>query len=162
VPRRRDRRRNRWSGTGDALRDAALLGRSLISTMEDATLRHIRAVAPDVKLGWSVPRVKRNPFRHWYTAVPAYGMLQVLRRRLPGQAARAIAEGRIDALMANHHCVTERLVRAVLDAGGEIYVWTVDDPVAIERFRGLGITGLITNDPRLLAVQPTMSQVAAE
>jgi glycerophosphoryl diester phosphodiesterase len=53
-------------------------------------------------------------------------------------------------------------VRAVLDAGGEIYVWTVDDPERIETLRGLGVTGCISNDPRLLAAQPSMSQVAAE
>jgi glycerophosphoryl diester phosphodiesterase len=86
-----------------ALRDASLLDRSLISTMEEPSLRHIRAAAPEVKLGWSVPRVKRNPFRSKVTAVPAYALLQVLRRRLPGQVARAIREGRVDAIMANFH-----------------------------------------------------------
>jgi glycerophosphoryl diester phosphodiesterase len=145
-----------------ALREAGLLDRTLISTMEEPSLRHVRAAAPEVKLGWSVPRVKRNPFRRWYTAVPAYGMLQVVRRRLPGQAGAAVREGRVDAIMANWHVVTPRLVRAVLDAGGEIYVWTVDDPERIEQLRGLGVTGCISNDPRLLAVQPRISQMAAE
>ncbi|HEV2811804.1 MAG TPA: glycerophosphodiester phosphodiesterase [Solirubrobacteraceae bacterium] len=133
----------------DALRDAGLVERTLISTMEDASLRHIRAAAPDVKLGWSVPRVKRNPFRSPVTAVPAYALLQVVRRRLPGQVGRALREGRVDAIMANFHVVTPRLVRTVLDAGGEIYVWTVDDPKRIEELRGLGVTGCISNDPRL-------------
>jgi glycerophosphoryl diester phosphodiesterase len=144
-----------------ALRETGLADRTLISTMEDASLRHIRAVAPEIKLGWSVPRVKRNPFRSPFTAVPAYALLQVLRRRLPGQVGRALREGRVDAIMANFHVVTPRLVRTVLDAGGEIYVWTVDDPERIERLRGLGVTGCISNDPRLLA-QPKISQVAAE
>ena len=146
----------------DALRETRLLDRSLVSTMEEPTLHHIRAVAPEVKLGWSVPRVKRNPFKSKVTAVPAYALLQVLRRRLPGQVARAVRDGRVDAIMANWHVVTPRLVRAVLDAGGEIYVWTVDEPEQIERLRGLGVTGCISNDPRLLAAQPSMSQVAAE
>ena len=145
----------------DALRGAGLLERSLISTMEDASLRHIRATDPDVKLGWSVPRVKRNPFKSPVTAVPAYALLQVVRRRLPGQVARALREGRVDAIMANWYVVTPRLVRAVLDAGGEVYVWTVDDPERIEHLRGLGVTGCISNDPRLL-LQPRISQVAAE
>ena len=135
----------------DALRDSDLLDRSLISTMEESSLAHIRAAAPGVKLGWSVPRVKRDPFSSPFTAVPAYGMLQILRRRLPRQAARAIRDGRADALMANFHVVTPKLVRAVLDAGGEIYVWTVDDPKRIEHLRRLGVTGCISNDPRLLA-----------
>ena len=135
----------------DALREAGLLDRTLISTMEEVSLRRVREIAPDVKLGWSVPRVKRDPFRSPFTAVPAYGMLQVLRRRLPRQAAKAIRAGRVDALMANFHVVTPALVRAVLDAGGEIYVWTVDDEERIAKLRALGVTGCISNDPRLLA-----------
>ena len=134
-----------------ALRDAGLMERVLISTMEESSLRHIRATAPDVKLGWSVPKVKRDPFRSVFTKVPAYGMLQVIRRTLPRRAAKAIREGRVDAIMANFHLVTPALVRAVLDAGGEIYVWTVDDATRIETLRGLGVTGCISNDPRLLA-----------
>ena len=145
-----------------ALRDAGLVERTLVSTMEEASLRRIRAEAPDVKLGWSVPRVKRNPFRSVFTAVPAYGMVRVLRRTLPGQVGRAIREGRVDAIMANFHVVTPRLVRAVLEAGGEIYVWTVDDATVIEKLRQWGVTGCISNDPRLLVAQPTISQVASE
>ena len=146
----------------EALRDAGLVQRVLISTMEETSLAHIRASAPDVKLGWSVPKVTRDPFKSIWTKVPAYGMLQVLRRTLPRRAARAIREGRVDAIMANYHVVTPALVRGVLAAGGEIYVWTVDDAGRIERLRGLGVTGCISNDPRLLAVQPTISQVASE
>ena len=37
------------------------------------------------------------------------------------------------------------------DAGGELYVWTVDDPRRIRRFEQLGVDGVITNDPRLFA-----------
>ena len=133
------------------LREAGLVERVLISTMEEASLRRIRAEAPEVKLGWSVPRVKRDPFRSVFTAVPAYGMVQVLRRTLPRQAGRAIREGRVDAIMANFHVVTPALVRAVVDAGGEIYVWTVDDARRIETLRSWGVTGCISNDPRLLA-----------
>jgi glycerophosphoryl diester phosphodiesterase len=34
-------------------------------------------------------------------------------------------------------------------AGGELYVWTVDDAATIRRFEAMGVTGIITNDPRL-------------
>ncbi|HEX8207452.1 MAG TPA: glycerophosphodiester phosphodiesterase [Solirubrobacteraceae bacterium] len=134
-----------------ALREAGLIERVLISTMEEESLRAIRALDPAVKLGWSVPKVKRDPFKSILTKVPAYGMLQVIRRTLPRRVARAIRSGRVDAIMANYHVVTPALVRAVLDAGGEIYVWTVDDAVRIDRLRELGVTGCISNDPRLLA-----------
>ena len=78
-----------------------------------------------------------------------------LRRRSSSSAA-------LRAMPKIHARSLPRLVSAVLDAGGEIYVWTVDDPKRIEHLRGLGVTGCISNDPRLLAVQPRMSQVPAE
>ena len=143
-----------------ALRERDAIGRVLVSTMEEASLRTLREVAADVRLGWSVPRVKRDPFRSPFTAVPAYGMLQVLRRTMPRRAAKAIREGRVDAIMANGHLVTRTLVRAVLGAGGELYVWTIDHPERIAALERLGVTGVITNDPRLF--QPVSAQVAAE
>jgi glycerophosphoryl diester phosphodiesterase len=132
-----------------ALRERDAGGRVLVSTMEPDSLRRMRAIAPELRLGWSVPRLRKNPFDSKLTMLPAYAALQWVRRVLPIQAARAIREGRVDALMANHHLVTRGLVRSVLGAGGELYVWTVDDGAVIERLRALGVTGVITNDPRL-------------
>jgi glycerophosphoryl diester phosphodiesterase len=51
--------------------------------------------------------------------------------------------------MAHWRLVTGRLVREVHSAGGELYVWTVDDPARIRALEALGVTGVITGDPRL-------------
>jgi glycerophosphoryl diester phosphodiesterase len=40
-------------------------------------------------------------------------------------------------------------VRKLAEVGGDLYVWTVDDPKRIRRLEALGVTGVITNDPRL-------------
>jgi glycerophosphoryl diester phosphodiesterase len=134
--------------------------RTLVSTMEEASLRRMRALAPEVRLGWSVPRVRRDPFRSPWTRLPAYGMVAWLRQVLPRRAARALREGRCDAIMANFHVVTPALARAVRGAGGELYVWTVDAGERISALEALGVTGVITNDPRLF--HPLMTQAAAE
>jgi glycerophosphoryl diester phosphodiesterase len=47
--------------------------------------------------------------------------------------------------------VTPALVRSVLGAGGELYVWTVDELPRLRALDALGVSGLITNDPRLFA-----------
>jgi glycerophosphoryl diester phosphodiesterase len=47
--------------------------------------------------------------------------------------------------------VSARLVESVLGAGGEVYVWTVDDVEELRRFQEMGVTGVITNDPRLFS-----------
>jgi glycerophosphoryl diester phosphodiesterase len=43
------------------------------------------------------------------------------------------------------------LVEAVGAAGGELYVWTVDDLGRLRELEAMGVTGVITNDPRLFA-----------
>jgi len=51
--------------------------------------------------------------------------------------------------MAHWRVVSPALVRAVRGAGGALYVWTVDELERIRRLDALGVTGVITNDPRL-------------
>ena len=133
-----------------AIRRRGLADRVLVSTMERESVRLLRAREPDIRLGLSVPRVRSNPFDNPLLVVPAYVAVLVLRRILPRRLGRAIRAGEFDAVMANIHVLTPKLVRAVLDAGGEIYVWTVDEEPRIAELRELGVTGVISNDPRLL------------
>jgi glycerophosphoryl diester phosphodiesterase len=135
----------------DALREYGLADRALVSTMEVESLRLIRAAAPDIRLGWSVPKLRRNYLANPFTKVPALIAAQYARTILPSRAAREIRAGRIDAIMSHWALVTGRLVRAIEQAGGELYVWTVDDPSRIAKLETLGVTGIITNDPRLFA-----------
>ena len=71
------------------------------------------------------------------------------RRRLPEAAVRHLTARRCDAVMAHWRLVSPALVDAVVGAGGELYVWTVDDADRIRTLEALGVTGVITNDPRL-------------
>jgi glycerophosphoryl diester phosphodiesterase len=135
----------------EALRSFGLGERTLISTMEEQSLTRVRAEAPEIRLGWSVPKVRRNYLGHPLTRVPALAIAQYARRMLPARAARAIRDGRIDAIMSHWALVTPRLARAIEEAGGELYVWTVDDPMRIAKLDAIGVTGVITNDPRLFA-----------
>jgi glycerophosphoryl diester phosphodiesterase len=133
----------------EAVRASGVLGRVLISTQYEESLALLRVTEPEVRLGWSVPKLTRDPFRSWATKVPAFVGLQVYRALLPGRAAAAIRARRCDAVMAHWRLVTPRLVRAVRAAGGELYVWTVDELARLRALEALGVTGVITNDPRL-------------
>ncbi len=137
----------------DALREREALDGVLVSTMEHASLRLLRAQAPEVRLGWSVPRLRRDPLRSPLTAVPAYAILWEFRRRLPARAAAAIRGGEVEALMANHRLITPALVSAVDDAGGELFAWTVDDAERIRTLEEMGVHGVITNDPALFVTE---------
>jgi glycerophosphoryl diester phosphodiesterase len=133
----------------EALRRHGVLGRTLVSTMERSSLRVLRAAEPTVRLGWSVPRLRRDPFASPLTRVPAIAVGAGLRAALPRVAAGAVARGAIDAVMSHWRLVTPALVRRIHAAGGELYVWTVDERPAIARLEALGVDGVISNDPRL-------------
>jgi glycerophosphoryl diester phosphodiesterase len=135
----------------DALRERGLMDRALISSQYRSSLAVIRAAEPRVTLGWSVPKVRRDPFKSKALVLPALAAMYGLRAILPVQASRAIRARECDALMVQWRLVTARLVRSVRDAGGELYVWTVDELPRLRVFEALGVTGVITNDPRLFA-----------
>jgi len=133
----------------DALRGSGLLERTLISGMFPEGLAMIRAAEPGVRLGWSVPRVRRDYTTDMLTAIPALAILTGYRATLPRRARAALLAGRYDAIMAHWRVVTRALLRAVRQGGGDLYVWTVDDARMIARLSALGVDGIITNDPRL-------------
>ncbi len=132
------------------LETRGLLGRSLVSTMYTESLDRLGELAPGLRRGWSVPRVRRNYLRS-PLALPAHLIARVWRARLPGQAAARIRAGGCEAIMAHQVLASGRLVKAVHAAGGQVYVWTVDDAARIRALEELGVDGVITNDPRLFS-----------
>jgi glycerophosphoryl diester phosphodiesterase len=135
----------------ETLREFDLVKRTLVSGMFPSGLAQMRAAEPELRLGWSVPRVRRDYTTDMLTAIPALAMLTGYRATLPRRARVALEEGRFDAIMAHWRVVTPALVRAVAEGGGELYVWTVDDARMIERLTAMGVDGIITNDPRLFS-----------
>ena len=136
----------------EALRAHGLVERTLVSTTFMRSLVAVRTLEPRLRLGWSVPRARRDYTASWSTKLYAYAAIGRIRRRLPEAAERHLAAGRCEAVMAHWRLVTDRLVRAVREAGGELYVWTVDDAERIQRLERQGVTGVITNDPRLFVM----------
>ncbi len=134
-----------------ALRRRDLIPRTLVSTMEKDSLPLLRELEPGLRLGWSVPKVRRDYTQSLLWKGPAAIAIVYGRAVLPVRAAQAVRGGLCDAIMANHYFVTPRLIAEVEAAGGEVYVWTVDDAAHIDHFAAMGATGVITNDPRLFA-----------
>jgi glycerophosphoryl diester phosphodiesterase len=136
----------------EGLRERGLAERSLVSTMYPESLDRLGRLSPGLRRGWSVPRVRRDYTRS-PLAVPAYLLARVWRARLPGQASSRIRAGGCEAVMAHRVLASARLVRDVHDAGGQVYVWTVDSARAIAALEALGVDGVITNDPRLFGAR---------
>jgi glycerophosphoryl diester phosphodiesterase len=77
--------------------------------------------------------------------------LVAMRRRLPAVAGRQLPELGVESMWAYHALVSPRLARVTREAGVRLIAWTVDDAARIGRLAALGVDGVCTNDPRLLA-----------
>jgi glycerophosphoryl diester phosphodiesterase len=121
----------------DGLRDAGLLGRTLISSQVTAVLDRVRALEPRARVGISVGGRVARFSRRW--------------NDWREQVLAGLESRRWDALMAQHRLVDRGLVEDVVDRTGLLYAWTVNERPAIDRLRALGVHGIATADPRLFA-----------
>jgi glycerophosphoryl diester phosphodiesterase len=133
------------------LRERSLLARAMASTMEVRSLEALEDLEPALERGWTLPRVDRDwNSRRWARPLVLAGSAS-LRARLPGVIRRRAPTLGVWAVWVYHPLITSRLVAAAHGAGARVIAWTVDDAQRIERLAGLGVDGICTNDPRLLA-----------
>ncbi len=117
-----------------ALRAHGLTARALVTARHPAALRRVRAADPAVPLGWSLGRP-------WHARM-------VGERTVPAALERARADGLCEAFMLHHPLVTPAALAAAGDA--EVFAWTVNSRARIAALTRLGVTGIVTDDPRLL------------
>jgi glycerophosphoryl diester phosphodiesterase len=93
----------------DGLLERGLGDRALVSTTYVESLEELGRLAPALRRGWSVPRVRRD-YTRTVLALPAYGIARWWRARLPGRAATLIRDGDAEAVVAHWLLVSPRLV----------------------------------------------------
>jgi len=135
-----------------ALEEHGLKERSMISSQYRESLARLREADETMRLGWSVPRARRDYTRSPILGTLALVVLRAMRLVLPRMARSALERGLCNAIIAQWRLVSPRLVASVREGGGELYAWTVDDAPRIRALEALGVTGIITNDPRLFSV----------
>ena len=133
-----------------ALRDHDLMDRAMTSTMELGSVRELRRLAPELRVGWTVPRTTRDwPSIRWARPL-LLGGLVTFRARLPRLVRRRAPELGVNSIWAYQAIVTPALVAACRSIDVDLIAWTVDDPARIRALADLGVDGICTNDPRLL------------
>ena len=133
----------------DAVRSAGLTDRAMISTMEVESLRRIHRLDPSLRLGWTYPRVTRDWTAHRWATPAVLAALIAMRLRLPRVLGREAHALHASSVWIFHRVVTPALGRAAKAAGLELYAWTVDDLPTMRRLVSAGVTGIVSNDPRL-------------
>jgi glycerophosphoryl diester phosphodiesterase len=108
-------------------------GRVIVECFQLAALRIVRAIDSDLKTVALFEPSFSNP--------SVLSDQSVIKK---AQDAGAMA-------LALHHRLARRsLIEKAKEAGMHVAVWTVDDPVWVERARTIGIDALITNNPARL------------
>lgn len=133
----------------EAIHRHDLASRSSISTMEVQSLEAVRGLDPGLPRGWTVPRVSFDWTVPWLKPLLMLGA-EAARRRLPGKVRHGIPKLAVESVWAWHGAVTEPLVAVTKAAGVELNVWTVDDPDRVALLEAMGVTGICSNDPRIL------------
>jgi glycerophosphoryl diester phosphodiesterase len=135
----------------DALRERHLIERAMASTMEIDSLGYLRDTAPGLDRGWTLPKVSRDWSRNrWLRPVYLAGSAS-LRSRLPAIIRRRAPQLGVWAAWVYHPLVTRRLVDSAHGVGVSVIAWTVDEPERATRLSTLGVDGICSNDPRMLA-----------
>jgi glycerophosphoryl diester phosphodiesterase len=135
-----------------ALAGRGLVERAMVSTMEVESLIKLRKLEPDLRLGWTYPKTRRDWTQYGWAAPALRAGLSAIRRRFPGILEKKGPKLGINAVWAYHPIITPRLVEAAGNVGVELIAWTVDDPDRIRELLAMGVNGICSNDPRLFEV----------
>lgn len=134
-----------------ALRRHGLLERAMVSTMYTETLAAIGALEPDLRLGWTYPLVTRAYDRSRLAKPFVAAALAAMRSRFPAEARRRAPTIGASSIWLFHRLASPAIVAAARDLGVELICWTVDDAARVAELRALGVDGIVSNDPRILA-----------
>jgi glycerophosphoryl diester phosphodiesterase len=66
---------------------------------------------------------------------------------LPWRIATLVLRAEASAATLNYRVVTRSVVERCHDLGAAVFAWTVNDPALVARLDGLGVDGVITDDP---------------
>ena len=132
-----------------ALRERDLIGRAMVSTMELYSLGRILELEPNLRRGWTYPKVTKDWTSKRWAKGPMLMALMAMRQRLPGLAAEKLPKLGVESMWVYHPLISRRLARITKLAGVELIAWTVDDLPRMNKLVAAGVTGLVSNDPRL-------------
>jgi glycerophosphoryl diester phosphodiesterase len=132
-----------------ALEGRGLLERAMVSTQEIESLRKLRQLEPDLRLGWTYPKTKRDWTQYGWARPALKAGLSVLRRRYPSILAKQGPDLNVNAVWVFHPIITPKAVEVAHEIGLELMAWTVDDAGRMRELLEMGVDGICSNDPRL-------------
>jgi glycerophosphoryl diester phosphodiesterase len=132
----------------EALRRHDLVGRAVASTYGLSTLRALRQLEPGLTRSRTYPPSRLGLGGRRF--VPVFGPVRAaLRLTLPSRIEAIVGEAEVSATTLEHQLVTRAAIERCHSLGVAVLAWTVNDRVALRKLDGLGVDGVITDDPRI-------------
>lgn len=135
----------------EALRRRGLVARAMISTMEISSIRRVRELEPELRCGWSYPKVTRDWTSVRWARIPMLAALKAMRYRLPRLAAEELPRLGVSAMWVYHPLVSPRLGQICELAGVELIAWKVNEEEQIRTLLASGASGVCSSEPRLFS-----------
>jgi glycerophosphoryl diester phosphodiesterase len=138
-----------------AVRRHKLVERALVSSPSSRVLRRVATLEPKLACSISYPNDRYRISRlAWPRAVTA-GSAAAARGAMPARVPLLLATAGARTLTLHHALVSRAVVRAAHARGARLLAWTVNDPARMAALAGVGVDGIVTDDPgsafRLLA-----------
>ena len=145
-----------------ALAGRGLLDRAMVSTQEIDSLRKLRQLEPDLRLGWTYPKTKRDWTQYGWARPALRAGLSALRRRYPSALSKQAPDLKLNAVWVFHPIITQKAVDVAHELGLELMAWTVDDAERMRELLAMGVDGICSNDPRLFVAAEGKPEPALE
>jgi glycerophosphoryl diester phosphodiesterase len=135
----------------DALRRHGMLERSWVSGFDADALRRVADLEPALPRSFTYPRDRFGVSKRGPLAPLVRGALETFGASLPRRIPHLIQRACATALTLHYSVASREAIERAHELGTPVYVWTVDDRTAVERFARWGADGIITNDPRVFS-----------
>lgn len=143
------KRRGVESAVVAALRQHGVLDRSWVSGFDAESLRRVARLEPGLPRSFTLPRDRLGVSKRGPLAPLVRAALRALGDSLPRRIPAVLDRADATALTLHRSVASEEAIARAHELGAPVYVWTVDDPIAVERLVRWGADGIITNDPRV-------------
>lgn len=134
-------------GVVAAVRRHGVGERTYFSTAWPRSARRLARLAPEIEraIGYPNDRFELSHFS-WPAPLTAAGGA-VARALMPARVPLLLRQARAGTLSLHHAFCTPRVVEAAHRQGAPVVVWTVNDPAEMIRFAGMGVDGIVSDDP---------------
>ena len=131
----------------DEARRYGVENRLVISTTWVRSLRTLATIAPGIPRALGYPRDRLGAANLTWPRFVTSPAAAAARGVMPARIPLLVSASRANVVALHHAFVSDRVIEVAHARDAAVFVWTVNDPAAVERFADLGVDGIVTDDP---------------